>query len=216
MKRTMNTRKLVYIGLLAAVATVLMYLELPLTFLFMPPFLKLDISGVPTLIGTFLFGPAAGIFITLVKDLIHLLSSQTGGVGELSDFLIYVAFSLSAGFLYRFHKTKKGALLACLTGTVVVTLVGALTNLFLIIPFYSKVMPIDAIVSACNAVNPMIDSINAYILFGAMPFNLIKGLIISALTFLTYKKLSRLMKEPVPASIPQQEKAVEDTQEQAK
>ena len=92
--KKMNTRKMVYIGLLAAVATVLMYLELPLTFLFMPPFLKLDISGVPTLIGTFMFGPAAGIFITLVKDLIHSLSSQTGGVGELSDFLIYAAFSL--------------------------------------------------------------------------------------------------------------------------
>ena len=53
-------------------------------------------------------------FISLVKDLIHLLSSQTGGVGELSDFLIYTAFSLSAGFLYRYHKSKKGALLAFL------------------------------------------------------------------------------------------------------
>ena len=121
---------------------------------------------MPTLIGTFMFGPAAGIFISLVKDLIHLLSSQTGGVGELSDFLIY-----------RYHKSKKGALLACLSGTAAVTVVGALTNRFLIIPFYSKLMPIDAIVSACNAVNPMIDSIDGYILFGAMPFNLIKGLI---------------------------------------
>ena len=199
MKNRMNTKKLVYIGLLAAVATVLMYLELPLTFLFMPPFLKLDISGVPTLIGTFMFGPAAGIFITLVKDLIHLLSSQTGGVGELSDFLIYAAFSLGAGLLYRYHKSKKGALAACLTGTAAVTVIGALTNKYLIIPFYSKLMPIDAIVSACNEVNPLIDSIDAYILFGAMPFNLIKGLIISALTFLVYKKLSHLMKDSLMA-----------------
>lgn len=165
----------------------------------MPPFLKLDISGVPTLIGTFMFGPAAGIFITLVKDLIHLLSSQTGGVGELSDFLIYAAFSLSAGLLYRYHKSKKGALAACLTGTAAVTVIGALTNKYLIIPFYSKLMPIDSIVSACNEVNPLIDSIDAYILFGAMPFNLIKGLIISALTFLVYKKLSHLMKDSLMA-----------------
>ena len=171
----------------------------------MPPFLKLDISGVPTLIGTFMFGPAAGIFISLVKDLIHLLSSQTGGVGELSDFLIYTAFSLSAGFLYRYHKSKKGALLACLSGTAAVTVVGALTNRFLIIPFYSKLMPIDAIVSACNAVNPMIDSIDGYILFGAMPFNLIKGLIISALTFMVYKKLSHLMKDSL--MVPEEKKS---------
>lgn len=108
MKKRMNTKKLVYIGLLAAVATALMYLELPLTFLFMPPFLKLDISGVPTLIGTFMFGPAAGIFISLVKDLIHLLSSQTGGVGELSDFLIYTAvFSKRQGFCIGIIRAKK-------------------------------------------------------------------------------------------------------------
>lgn len=89
--------------------------------------------------------------------------------------------------------------MACLSGTAAVTVVGALTNRFLIIPFYSKLMPIDAIVSACNAVNPMIDSIDGYILFGAMPFNLIKGLIISALTFMVYKKLSHLMKDSLMA-----------------
>ena len=199
MKNRMNTKKLVYIGLLAAVATVLMYLELPLTFLFMPLFLKLDRGGVPTGIGPFMFGPAVGVLFTVVEDLIHLLSSQTGGVGELSDFLIYAAFSLSAGRLYRYHKSKKGALAACLTGTAAVTVIGALTNKYLIIPFYSKLMPIDSIVSACNEVNPLIDSIDAYILFGAMPFNLIKGLIISALTFLVYKKLSHLMKDSLMA-----------------
>ena len=148
MNQKMNTRKIVYIGLLAEVSTVLMYLEIPLTFLFMPPFLKLDLSGVPTLIGAFMFGPGAGIFITLVKDIIHIMSTQTGGVGELSDFLIYTAFSLVAG--------------------------------------------------GCNAVNPMIDSIDGYILFGAVPFNFIKGVIISAVTFLVYKKLSHAMKDALP------------------
>lgn len=197
--RKTNTKKLVYIGLLAAVATVLMYLELPLTFLMMPPFLKLDLSGVPTMIGTFMFGPVAGIFISLVKDLIHLLSSSTGGVGELSDFLIYTAFSLCAGFVYRYKKDKKGALLSCVAGTAAITVVGALTNKFLIIPFYSKIMPIDAIVSACSAVNPLINSIDAYILFGAAPFNLIKGLIISLVTFLVYKKLSNAMRDSLMA-----------------
>ena len=198
MNPKMNTRKIVYIGLLAAVSTVLMYLEIPLTFLFMPPFLKLDLSGVPTLIGAFMFGPGAGIFITLVKDIIHIMSTQTGGVGELSDFLIYAAFSLVAGGWYLKHKNKKGALLSCVLGTLAVTVIGAFTNRFLIIPFYSKIMPIDAIVSACNAVNPMIDSIDGYILFGAVPYNFIKGVIISAVTFLVYKKLSHAMKDALP------------------
>ena len=198
MKKKMNTRKMVYIGLLSAVSAVLMYLEIPLTFLFMPPFLKLDLSGVPTLIGAYMFGPGAGIFITLVKDLIHVMSTQTGGVGELSDFLIYTAFSLVAGGWYLKHKNKKDALLSCVLGTLAVTVIGAFTNRFLIIPFYSKIMPIDAIVSACNAVNPLIDSIDGYILFGAVPFNFIKGVIISAVTFLVYKKLSHAMKDALP------------------
>lgn len=199
MKKRMNTKKLVYIGLLAArchcadvsgtAADVFVYAA----------FLETGYQRRADFDWYLYVRPAAGIFISLVKDLIHLLSSQTGGVGELSDFLIYTAFSLSAGFLYRYHKSKKGALLACLSGTAAVTVVGALTNRFLIIPFYSKLMPIDAIVSACNAVNPMIDSIDGYILFGAMPFNLIKGLIISALTFMVYKKLSHLMKDSLMA-----------------
>ena len=97
-----------------------------------------------------------------------------------------------------FDKNKKGALLSCVLGTLAVTVIGAFTNRFLIIPFYSKIMPIDAIVSACNAVNPMIDSIDGYILFGAVPFNFIKGVIISAVTFLVYKKLSHAMKDALP------------------
>ena len=145
-----------------------------------------------------MFGPGAGIFITLVKDIIHIMSTQTGGVGELSDFLIYAAFSLVAGGWYLKHKNKKGALLSSVLGTLAVTVIGAFTNRFLIIPFYSKIMPIDAIVSACNAVNPMIDSIDGYILFGAVPFNFIKGVIISAVTFLVYKKLSHAMKDALP------------------
>lgn len=190
----MNTKKLVYVGILAAISTVLMYFELPLTFMLMPPFLKLDISGVPILIGTFMYGPVSGLFITLVKDLIHLMSTQTGGVGELADFLVYGSYVLTAGLIYRKNKSKKGALISCVCGTAAMTVVGALANRFLIIPFYSKIMPIEAIVSACNAINPMIDSVNAYILFGAVPFNLLKGIILSLLTFLLYKRLSHVMK----------------------
>ena len=191
-KKKLNTRKIVILGLFSAISSVLMYIEMPLPLL--PPFLKLDLSGLPILIASFLFGWKEGIAITLIKDLVHLTSTHTGGVGELSDFLIFAVFSIVVSYIYKKSKTKKSAEISLIFGTLSIALMGALTNKLMIIPFYSKVMPIEAIISACNKINPMIDSINAYIIFGAIPFNLIKGAVISLVTLLVYKKLSIYIK----------------------
>ena len=99
MQRNDRVRTLTYMALFAAISTLLMYIEMPLPFL--PPFLKLDISGAPILLAAFLFGPWQAVGITLVKDLVHLLSTQTGGVGELADFLMLASFALLCGYLYR-------------------------------------------------------------------------------------------------------------------
>ncbi len=192
MQLNSKTRKITYVAMFAAISAVLMYFEFPLPFL--PPFLKIDLSGIPILLAAFMFGPVEAITVTLIKDLIHLFSSQTGGVGELADFIIFSAFALTAYFIYRINKTRKLAVLACAAGTGVITVVGVLANKFLLIPFYEKIMPIEAIIEACKAVNPYIDSINAYLLLGVVPFNLIKGVVISLVTLLVYKKLSVLIK----------------------
>lgn len=186
--KQMSTRKLVTIAMLAAVATVLMYLELPLPFL--PPFLKLDISAVPVMIGSFMFGPLAGVCMAAVKALVHALSTQTGGVGEVADFLITGSFALTAGLVYRRFHSKRGAKLAALCSVGVITVVGCLANWFILLPFYKNIMPIDAIIAACNAVNPAVTDAAGYIWFGALPFNLIKGTVVCALTFVLYKRLS--------------------------
>ena len=146
-----KTRMITLIGVFAAISTILMFIEMPLPL--MPPFLKIDLSGVPILIIGFMYGPMPAIYVTIIKDLVHMLSSQTGCVGELAD-------------------------------------IGSLANKFMLIPFFSKVMPLEAIIDACHAINPMIDSMDAYVLFGAAPFNLIKGIILSLLTLLLYKKMS--------------------------
>lgn len=190
-----STQKIVILGLFACISGLLMYVETPLPFL--PPFLKLDISGVPVLIAAFIFGPFEAIAVALIKDLVHLMSTQTGGVGELADFLILASFSFVVAYIYDKRKSKKGAGVALLSGAVTIAIMGALTNKFLLIPFYSKIMPIDAIVGACNKVNPMIDSINTYIYFGVIPFNVIKGAIISFITLLVYKRLSVYIKSKV-------------------
>ena len=100
------------------------------------------------------------------------------------------SFSVVSSLLYRKNPSRKGVVISVLAGAATITVVGSLANKFMLIPFYSKVMPLEAIIDACHAVNPMVDSMNAYILFGAAPFNLIKGLILSVLTLLLYNKMS--------------------------
>lgn len=191
-KASSKTRKITLIGIFAAISTVLMFFELPLPF--MPPFLKFDPSGVPILLSSILFGPSAAICVTLVKDLIHVLSTTTGGVGELADFLVMATFSIVVGLIYHKRSDAKGVALATVAGTAVCAVVGALANRFLLIPFFSKIMPLEAIFAACAEVNPAIDGLNAYILFGAIPFNLIKGLLLAVFTFLLYRKLEGFLK----------------------
>ena len=185
--------KITYTAVFAAIATVLMYIEFPLPF--MPPFLKVDLSGAVVLIGAFIFGIGPAITMIGIKDLIHLTQSQTGGSGELADFLMLSTLVIVAVLLYRAHKSRKMAAVGCVIGSVAMACMGMLTNYFLIIPFYSAVgMPIDAILGACAAVNPAINGMGAYLLIGVLPFNLLKGAILTVIAMLAYKKLSTFIK----------------------
>ena len=185
--------KITYTAVFAAIATVLMYFEFPLPF--MPPFLKVDLSGAVVLIGAFIFGIGPAITMIGTKDLIHLTQSQTGGSGELADFLMLSTLVIVAVLIYRAHKTRKMAAIGCVVGSVAMACMGMLSNYFLIIPFYSAVgMPIDQILALCAAINPSINGMGAYLLVGVLPFNLIKGAILTVITMLAYKKLSTFIK----------------------
>lgn len=188
-----STKKITYSAMFAAIAIVVMFFEFPLPFC--PPFLKVDLSGAVSLLAAFMFGPVSAVLITMVKDIVHAFSSSTGCVGELGDFFMTSAFCVTASLLYRRHHTKKGAILGMACGTLAMTIVGCFTNRYLLIPFFANVMPIEAILSACSSVNPLIGSVDTYILFGAVPFNLVKGTILSLITLLLYKRLSSFIRE---------------------
>lgn len=190
--KSANTKKITYTALFSAIAAILMYFEFQIPF--MPPFLNVDLSGAVILIGAFLFGAAPALMMTFIKDLIHLTSSKTGGVGELADFLILGTMVLIAVLIYSKFHTKKGAVIGCLGGTLGMVLMGVLTNKYLLIPFYSKLMPIEEIINACAAINPAIGSIDSYLIWGVMPFNFIKGIILSTITILLYKKLANFIR----------------------
>lgn len=190
-----KTMKITYIAVFAAIATVVMYFEFPLPF--MPPFLKIDLSGAVILIGAFIFGIGPGIAMAAIKDLIHVTQTQTAGTGELQDFILTCTLLILAVSFYRFHKSRKGAFFGCAVGTVAMSIVAMITNKLIILPFYVKGMGwnLDMIFDLCKSVNPAIDGMNAYLFLAVFPFTMIKGFLITFITILVYKRLSVFIKD---------------------
>ena len=175
-----TTKNVVLMGMFGALAAVLMLFEVPLPFV-APSFYGLDFAEVPMLVGTFALGPAAGVVMQVVKILIKLVlkPTSTGFVGE-----------LPAGIIYRFHRTKKGAVIGMVTGTVVMTVVGVVINALVMLPFYSNFMPLETIIAAGAAIHPAVGNVWTFALFCVGPFNIIKGVVVSLITALIYKRIS--------------------------
>ncbi len=198
--KTQNRSKLrttVQIGMLGAVAAVLMLLEFPVPFL-VPPFVKMDFSELPVLIGTFAMGPVAGVLIELVKNLLNLVlnGTTTAGIGELSNFVIGCAFVVPAGLIYKKNKSKKNALIGMSVGTVFMAAMGCLSNAFVMFPLYSTLMgiPMEQFIAMGTAINPAVDNMVTFIILCMVPFNLMKGIVISLITLFLYKRLRVLLK----------------------
>lgn len=191
--KILTTNYLVKIAVLAAVARVVMFLEFPLPIF--PPFLKFDFSDLVPLIGSLSMGPLAGVLIELVKCLIHLVNSTTGGVGDLANFIVGAAYVWAAGFYYQRHKTKKGAVIGLCLGTLTMIVVGAFVNYAITIPLYGLVMgwSEEMILGMSSAVIPAIQNRFTLILFAFCPFNLMKGIILTILAVPLYKPLSPLL-----------------------
>ena len=175
-------------GMLAAVATVLMMLSFSVPF--MPSFIKLDFSEMPALIAAFSMGPFSGVLVCLIKNLINLPMTTTGGVGELSNFLLGAAFVLPAGLLYHRKKNRRSALIGSLVGAASMALLSLPSNYFITYPIYAKIMPIDLIVGMYQAIVPSVDGLFQCLLFFNVPFTFLKGALDAGITFLIYKHIS--------------------------
>ena len=195
-----TTKNVVLMGMFGALAAVLMLFEVPLPFV-APSFYGLDFAEVPMLVGTFALGPAAGVVMQVVKILIKLVlkPTSTGFVGELANLTVGCALVLPAGIIYRFHRTKKGAVIGMVTGTVVMTVVGVVINALVMLPFYSNFMPLETIIAAGAAIHPAVGNVWTFALFCVGPFNIIKGVVVSLITALIYKRISIVIHGAGPA-----------------
>lgn len=195
-KQKFSTKSMTKISLLSVIAFVIMLIEIPLGFF--PEFLKIDLSDIPALVGSFAMGPIAGVIIELIKNILHAFVklAETGGVGQLANFVVGSIFVFTAGSIYARRKTFKMAVLGLFVGTITMSLFAAIFNYSVFIPLYAKYygMPlekyIDIAVGMAQKANKLVVDYKTLIFISIVPFNLFKGIVVSALTLPLYKKIS--------------------------
>lgn len=185
-KRMFTTKEMVLIGLLSALAYVLMLVKFPYKHL---GFLELELSDVPAIVAGIIYGPLAGVVVEFIKNLIKVVTaSTTGGVGELANFVISIAYIIPVSLLFRKTNIKFKAITAFTIGTISMMLAGCLVNYFVTLPLYAKLFGgMDVVVGAAAANVPMIHDMMSLIIVGITPFNLVKGIVISIAGYFTYK-----------------------------
>ncbi|MCH5296622.1 MAG: ECF transporter S component [Ruminococcus sp.] len=188
------TTKLTVTAMLTAIAVVLQYIEVSIPIV--PSFLKLDFSDIPELIGAFVIGPIWGVAICLLKNLIHLPFSGSVGVGEFSNFILGAIFVFVAGMIYKYHKTKKGALVASIIGALAMAVLSIVTNYFIVYPVYAQLWAggdMNVIINMYKALLPASDTLLKSLLIFNVPFTFGKGLVVAAITMFIYKPLSNMI-----------------------
>ena len=191
--RPRNAKYIAVCAMCAALAGLLMLLEIPV--FFAPSFYKIDLSELPVLFCGFCLGPVAGVICEFIKVVIKLLlkGTTTAFVGDFANFAVGCALILPASIIYHLKKTKRGAVISLIVGTVCMTVFGSAFNAFYLLPKFSQLfgIPMDAIIGMGSAVNSAITSVGTLVLFAVVPLNLLKGAVVSLLTFALYKRVSR-------------------------
>ena len=195
-RRTISSaRSVAFIAMFGAIAAVLMYIEIPL--FFAPPFYEIDLSEIPVLICTVYLGPVAGVVCEFVKVVLKLFlkGTSTAFVGDFANFVVGCALVLPASILYHTKKSKKRAIWGLVIGTLCMTVFGSAFNAIYLLPKFAQLygMPLEAIVGMGTDVNPAINSVSTLVLFAVVPFNILKGILVSVLTMLLYKRVERLL-----------------------
>ncbi len=190
-----STKALIQIAIMGALAGVLLKINFPIPIA--PSFYKIDLSDVPALIGAFSLGPMATVYIQVIKIIVKLLidGTQTMFVGELSKFLISLSLTLPAAIIYQKKRSKKNAVISLVVSSLVMVVMSAVINYYLIIPAYVQFMhyPMEAIISLGAKIYPAINSKLMLVLLCTMPFNLVQAVLTSVITFVLYKRISPLI-----------------------
>lgn len=189
-----DLRKITVTAIMSAIAAILQFIEISIPII--PSFVKLDFSDLPALITSFAIGPWYGVTVELLKNLLHLPFGSSAGVGEMCNFLLGAIFCLTAGLIYKRHKTRKGAAAGAVLGALLMALISLPINYFAVYPAYVVLygMPMDAIVGMYSEILPGTDSLAKALCIFNLPFTFLKGIANAIICFLIYKPLSPVIK----------------------
>lgn len=189
-----KSRRIAVIAACSAVAAILHMLDFPLLFL-APEFYRLDLSELPILLCGFYLGPSAGVACEALKILLKLLlkGTSTAFVGDFANFVVGCSLILPAIAVYRAKKTRASAIFGLGVGTAVLCVFGSIFNAVYLLPKFSALygIPLESILAMGEKINPHIRDLTGFILLAVVPINLIKGVCVSVLTVLLYKRVAR-------------------------
>lgn len=184
-----DVRRLVFTALMAAISIVLaeaLKFKLPGI---MPSFLSFDFSDVPAMLAALTMGPISGVFVCIIKNVWGLFTTSTGGIGELSNFILSASLVLPAGIIA--HKSAKfsRAIIGCAVGAVLMAAVSFPSNYFIVYPVYQNFMPLDVIIGKYQDIVPGVNGLTECLLIFNVPFTFVKGAIAAIFSVLLYKRL---------------------------
>lgn len=178
--------RMVAVAMLSAIGFLLMLLDFPLPGF--PPFLKMDLSEIPVLIGAIVFGPVGGMIVEAFKNLLHyVITGSAYGVplGEAANFVTGMLFVLPVAFMARKARTKKGLAVGLVIGISLMSVVMALLNYIVLLPLYTWFLGFPSFSEAARL---------KLALAGILPFNLIRGMLTTLIFLLLYPKLKPVIK----------------------
>lgn len=187
-----HLRKITVTAILAALSSALMFISFSVPL--MPSFIKLDFSELPALIASFSLGPMYGVCVVLVKNLVNVFFTTTGGVGELSNFILGAVFVFCAGMIYKKKKCRSYALIGAVVGSFLMAAISLISNYYVVYPIYQNFMPLEAIMGLYQAIYPGVKNLWQALLVFNVPFTFIKGMLNTLITFVIYKKISPIIK----------------------
>ncbi len=195
MQKKINVRTLAVTAILGAVATVLMFFSFSIPVI-LPSFLAMDFSELPALIASFTLGPVSGATVCLIKNVVNLPTSSTGGAGELCNFLMGVTFVVPAGLIYKYRKDRVGAVVGSFVGALVMAILSLPINYFISYPAYAVFfnMTTDKVMAMYQAILPWVKTLPQALLVFNMPFTFVKAMCSVLITFVIYKRISPLIK----------------------
>ncbi|MBQ5814339.1 MAG: ECF transporter S component [Clostridia bacterium] len=191
-KNRLSARTMVSVAMMAAVSFVLMLFNFSVPF--MPAFIKLDIAELPALVTSYALGPLAGVAVCFIKNCLHLFNTSTGGVGELSNFILGASFVFTAGMFYKRKKNRTSALVGAVIGALCMAAISVFSNYYIVYPVYTAFMPLEGIIAAYQAIIPSVDNLWEALVIFNMPFTFFKGMLVTAISFLIYKKIAPILK----------------------